>query len=137
MLVKHTKKAPRDFSKCFYFLTWARRFELPTFWSVAKRSIQLSYAHIMPQTGIEPVREYKSRRILSPVRLPVPPLRHNQISLVNGTNRARTCDPLLVRQVLSQLSYDPLGIYLFIRLSVFNDPEGTRTLDLQRDRLAF
>ena len=24
-----------------------------------------------------------------------------------GTNRARTCDPLLVRQVLSQLSYDP------------------------------
>src|SRR5699024_4567023 len=28
----------------------------------------------MPQTGIEPVREDKSRRILSPVRLPVPPL---------------------------------------------------------------
>ena len=27
----------------------------------------------------------------------------------NGTNRARTCDPLLVRQVLSQLSYDPMG----------------------------
>ena len=24
-----------------------------------------------------------------------------------GTNRARTCDPLLVRQVLSQLSYSP------------------------------
>ena len=33
---------------------------------------------IMPQTGIEPVREYKSRRILSPVRLPVPPLRHTK-----------------------------------------------------------
>ena len=31
---------------------------------------------LMPQTGIEPVREYKSRRILSPVRLPVPPRRH-------------------------------------------------------------
>ena len=29
----------------------------------------------MPATGIEPVREYKSRRILSPVRLPVPPHR--------------------------------------------------------------
>lgn len=27
----------------------------------------------------------------------------------NGTNRARTYDPLLVRQVLSQLSYDPLS----------------------------
>ena len=91
----------------------------------------------MPQTGIEPVREYKSRRILSPVRLPVPPLRHtrqiaptplescasmrsiashyviillaNHDNLLsrNGTNRARTYDPLLVRQMLSQLSYDP------------------------------
>ena len=28
------------------FHTCARRFELPTFWSVARRSIQLSYAHI-------------------------------------------------------------------------------------------
>ena len=35
-----------------------------------------SHLIIMPQTGIEPVREYKSRRILSPVRLPVPPRRH-------------------------------------------------------------
>ena len=26
-------------------------------------------------------------------------------SLFSGNNRARTCDPLLVRQVLSQLSY--------------------------------
>ena len=30
---------------------------------------------MVPKTGIEPVREDKSRRILSPVRLPVPPLR--------------------------------------------------------------
>ncbi len=27
---------------------------------------------------------------------------------MNGNNRARTCDPLLVRQVLSQLSYAPM-----------------------------
>ena len=33
--------------------------------------------NMVPKTGIEPVREYKSRRILSPVRLPVPPLRHS------------------------------------------------------------
>ena len=51
-------------------------------------------------------------------------------SLRNGTNRARTYDPLLVRQVLSQLSYDPMGNLLI------SDPEETRTLDLRRDRAA-
>ena len=59
---------------------YVTRFELATFWSVARRSIQLSYTYLdvntsMPATGIEPVWEYKSRRILSPVRLPVPPHR--------------------------------------------------------------
>ena len=45
--------------------------------------------------------------ILSPGRLPVPPLRHVILiifQIKNGTYRARTCDPLLVRQMLSQLS---------------------------------
>ena len=45
--------------------------------------------------------------ILSPGRLPVPPLRHFfavHYILQNGTYRARTYDPLLVRQMLSQLS---------------------------------
>ena len=37
------KKALTDI--CQSFSTWARGFEPPTFWSVAKRSIQLSYAH--------------------------------------------------------------------------------------------
>ena len=31
-----------------------------------------------------------------------------QAAFNGGTNRARTCDPLLVRQVLSQLSYGPI-----------------------------
>ena len=53
---------------------------------------------IMPVTGVEPVL-YRYNRILSPARLPVPPRRH-----LNGTYRARTYDPLLVRQMLSQLS---------------------------------
>ena len=44
--------------------------ELPT---APLRDISIN---MVPKTGIEPVREYKSRRILSPVRLPVPPLRH-------------------------------------------------------------
>ena len=37
--------------------------------------------NLVPKTGIEPVRKYKFRRILSPVRLPVPPLRHAPIWL--------------------------------------------------------
>ena len=57
----------------------------------------------MPATGIEPVL-YFYNRILSPARLPVPPRR---LVIMSGTNRARTYDPLLVRQMLSQLSYDP------------------------------
>ena len=44
--------------------------ELPT---APLRDISIN---MVPKTGIEPVREYKSRRILSPVRLPVPPHRH-------------------------------------------------------------
>ena len=57
----------------YKLLACARRFELPTFWSVARRSIQLSYAHKVPEAGLEPAR-YRYRRILSPVRLPIPPL---------------------------------------------------------------
>ena len=50
--------------------------ELPT---APLRDISIN---MVPKTGIEPVREYKSRRILSPVRLPVPPLRHAPPSYV-------------------------------------------------------
>ena len=35
----------------------------------------------------------------------------------NGTNRARTYDPLLVRQMLSQLSYDPITTQKRLELS--------------------
>ena len=54
-------------------------------------------------TGIEPVR-CCHHRILSPARLPVPPHQHDNLQVINGTYRARTYDPLLVRQMLSQLS---------------------------------
>ena len=65
-------------------------------------------ALFMPVTGLEPVRGCP-RGILSPLRLPIPPHRQtykyvDDGSPSNGTYRARTYDPLLVRQMLSQLS---------------------------------
>ena len=45
--------------------------------------------------------------------------------LSGGNNRARTCDPLLVRQMLSQLSYAPVAdnfyiiSYLFRKVNYF------------------
>ena len=52
--------------------------------------------------GLEPAR-CCHRGILSPLRLPIPP---HQLTLIigYGAYRARTYDPLLVRQMLSQLS---------------------------------
>ena len=40
----------------------------------------------------------------------------NYQAAYGGTNRARTCDPLLVRQVLSQLSYGPENYFKLERV---------------------
>ena len=45
--------------------------------------------------------------------LPTEPLPH----MCGGNNRARTCDPLLVRQMLSQLSYAPTSRILIYQNS--------------------
>ena len=39
-------------------------------------------------------------------------LNYRAIYEIGGNNRARTCDPLLVRQMLSQLSYAPIPVLL-------------------------
>ncbi len=51
---------------------------------------------------------------LEPTTSGVTGRRSNQLNYratFGGNNRTRTCDPLLVRQVLSQLSYAPLGLF--------------------------
>jgi hypothetical protein len=64
---------------------------------------------MVPKAGIEPAR-YCYHRILSPARLPIPPLRHNLlgkvIPLKNGDPETiRTSDPLIKSQLLYRLSY--------------------------------
>ena len=50
-----------------------------------------------------------------------------QAAFFGGTNRARTCDPLLVRQVLSQLSYAPTFFILkVVRMKGVEPPRHRR-----------
>ena len=42
-------------------------------------------------------------------------------AVFGGNNRARTCDPLLVRQVLSQLSYAPVSLFAVRRTDNVKD----------------
>ena len=120
----------------------------------------------MPQTGIEPVL-YHYNRILSPARLPVPPLRHNKCGRwdLNPHDRndhkilslARLPVPTLPRkkwdlqgsnlcppackadalpaELRSHKTLNNLMID-WNNIKLFNDPDGTRTRDLRRDRAA-
>ena len=56
----------------------------------------------------------------------------------SGDEGIRTPDPLLARQVLSQLSYTPIGFLfiLFYQFSLINGLEWTRTIDLTLIRRA-
>ena len=93
-----------------------------------KKNSSKTRVFLLPQTGIEPVREYKSRRILSPVRLPVPPLRQNGWRWIRTTesvaNRFTVCPlwPLgnpSIRQIV-QSDLNTYIILLFRLQSFFN-----------------
>ena len=61
------------------------------------------------------------------------------VSICNGDKEIRTLDPLLARQVLSQLSYTPIWLfyqYLIFKTFVLNVLEWTRTTDLTLIRRA-
>ena len=69
--------------------------DLTTLYKILKHIIKV------PQTRIELVREYKSRRILSPVRLPVPPLRHAPPSYVLLSQAVAHQVPLALKSLTS------------------------------------
>ena len=81
----------------------------------------------MPQTGIEPVREYKSRRILSPVRLPVPPPR-----LLKRTTGFEPATPTLARWCSTTELRSHL--FLYIKKCRLHDL-NTRPSDYKSDAL--
>ena len=60
-----------------------------------------------------------------------------KLLLANGDGEIRTLDPLLARQVLSQLSYAPIWVtYLIIQSLSASGLEKTRTSDLTLIRRA-
>ena len=54
----------------------------------------------------------------------------------SGDEGIRTPDPLLARQVLSQLSYTPMGIFIYKYLLILSGLKWTRTTDLTLIRRA-
>ena len=74
-----------------------------------------------------------TRRGLEPLTSSVTGWHSNQLNyraIHGGNNRARTCDPLLVRQMLSQLSYAPKHVKrkdYYSETTCFCQPEIQKT----------
>ena len=61
-------------------------------------------------SGSSPVRAMLKKNYQIPKRV---------FGIFGGNNRARTCDPLLVRQMLSQLSYAPVSVNYYNTIILF------------------
>ena len=109
-MIRYCKKSTRFFPKivctCDAPLVFAIKKSLnPLFYKEFSDSLSCRqpesnrYGRLVPQ-------DFKSCASASSATAAYKMNRDNLLSR-NGTNRARTYDPLLVRQMLSQLSYDP------------------------------
>ena len=122
-----------DLANPLYKVVSAQGFEPRTHALEGRCSIQLSYAPIYWSGK----RDSNSR--LQPWQGCALPLNYSRIYFNGGTNRARTCDPLLVRQVLSQLSYGP-GIIKMERVKGIEPSQPAwkaGTLPLSYTRISF
>ena len=105
ILYAHFKETCNLFGRFFFLNGWrwirttesvANRFTVCPLWPLGNPSIK-------PINGLEPITCWLQISCSANWATSAYKLTNK-----NGTNRARTCDPLLVRQVLSQLSYDPM-----------------------------
>ena len=89
-----------SYAPTLFYLERETRFELAT----------STLARLRSTTELFPLIKLATWKGLEPSTSSVTGWHSNQLNYqaaIGGTNRARTCDPLLVRQVLSQLSYSP------------------------------
>ena len=87
---------------------------------------------MVPRTGIEPVRSYTNRRILSPVRLPVPPPRH----YINYWSERRDLNPRPSpwQGGVLPLNYVRIDLLFYIKKCRLHDL-NTRPSDYKSDAL--
>ena len=84
-------------------------FEPATLGLEGRCSIRLSYEGIVPKGGLEPPRSYE-QRILSPLCLPIPPLRQ-RLHISSESGGSRTHDLRIKSPLLFQLSYRSVIYY--------------------------